>query len=648
MKNIEKALTSYVNGKGPKVSYGFLCSSATEEPKELINIHFKLIAQELDTLSKTKSIDKALVLLENLNVMIANCDSLNRDLIKRGILKLNERIDRITIEDKRKLIKTVNNYGQLAKKLQQIKASLDSVEELTEGSESKPYDFIKFLIDIIRDTGYVEYTFEKMPNLVNVCDKDQKSVFRFVMNRCIENIRNYDEESLCYYRNIVSLIINSNNFYLSDKEKHNVMNDIYKGIDKISISKKEYKKNKDKIEWLNNINNIVKGLEDSQTDIESIAAKYKIPVNFEEFIKTEAKMAKVPSEDETDRYYVNEYILSIDDSETVQIDDAISCKKLENGNYLLGVHIASVLSYFDYETDIVQEAISRVKAIYLDKKYQFTDDDYKKIIPTLPYSFSAGIGSLFPDTPKYTRSFYFEIDKTGNIVREKFLKTVIKNNKKATYAEVDKILKNGTTSEPLQNTITALEELCEILDNVYKPSYLYEKIKESNKDTSDLRVKRKGAEKIVYLTMLLTGNRVAEYFAKEGYPCLYRVHEVNESNNKKLETMIKNLTNTYGGDKYEKLYQLLLGIYPKGWYAMEGSHYGLGLDHYCHCTSSLRRSPDIIVEHALDVCYNSKPSDRELAKLEKEIKRRVSEINSKLDPIDWFAKDYSRTYQKRR
>lgn len=648
MKNIEKALISYVNGKGPRVSYGFLCSSASERPKELIDIHFKLISQELDALFKTRNVEKAIVLLENLNVMIANCDSLNRDLIRRGILKLNERIDRITIEDRNKLIKLVGNYGQLVKKLQRIRVTLDNVEELTDGSESKPYDFVIFLVDIIRDTGYIEYTLERMPNLVNVNDKNQVSLFRIVMNRCIESIRNYDDESLFYYRNIISLIISHDRFILRDKEKHQVLNDIYKGIDKMSINKKELKKNKEKIEWLNNITSIIRGLGDNQTDIESIAAKYKVPVSFDEFITTAAKLAQPPRENEKDRYYVDDYILSIDESYARQIDDALSCKKLSNGNYLLGVHIASVLSYFDYETDIVQEALSRVKAIYLNKNYQFSDEDYKSVIPTLPYEFSAKTGSLLPDAPKYARSFYFEIDKDGDIVNEKFIKSIIKNNKKSSYYEVDKILKHGTDDEPLQNTITALEELCEILDKVYKPSYLYEKIKESNKDTSDLRVKRKGAQKIVYLTMLLTGNRVAEYFTQKGYPCLYRVHEVNESNNKKLEAMIKNLTETYGGDKYEKLYQLLLGIYPKGWYAMEGSHYGLGLDHYCHCTSNLRRSADIVVEHALDVCYENNPDDKELMRLEDEIKKRVREINSRIDPIDWFANDYARTYQKRR
>lgn len=262
MKNIEKALTNYVSGKGPRVSYGFLCASASEEPKELIDIHFKLIAKELDSLYKTKNVEKAIVLLENLNVMIANCDSINRDIIRRGILKLNERIDRITIEEKRKLLKIVSNYRQLQKKFQRIKASLDSVEDITENNESKPYDFIRFLVDVIRDTGYVEYTLNKMPNLVNATDMNNKSLFRFVMNRCMESIANSEEDNLLYYRNIVSLIMSNERFNLSEKEKHKVLEEIYKNIDKISISKKEFKRNKDKIDWLNSIVNIVKGLED--------------------------------------------------------------------------------------------------------------------------------------------------------------------------------------------------------------------------------------------------------------------------------------------------------------------------------------------------------------------------------------------------
>ena len=179
---------------------------------------------------------------------------------------------------------------------------------------------------------------------------------------------------------------------------------------------------------------------------------------------------------------------------------------------------------------------------------------------------------------------------------------------------------------------------------------MYEQIKEHTEDFSDLRVKRVGAEKIVAQTMMLTGNRVATFFAdsKRGYPCLYRVLKVNEEDSKKLESMINNLTKTYGGGQYQTLYQLVNGLYPKGWYALEGRHDGLDLDHYCHCTSELRRGADIVIEHGLEVCYDKEPSDKELAKLEAEMERRAAEINAKADSIDWFIKDYKKAYQKRR
>ena len=123
---------------------------------------------------------------------------------------------------------------------------------------------------------------------------------------------------------------------------------------------------------------------------------------------------------------------------------------------------------------------------------------------------------------------------------------------------------------------------------------------------------------------------------------------VNEEDTKKLQAMVNNLTKTYGGDQYQKLFQLINGLYPKGWYATSGGHAGLKLDHYCHCTSELRRAPDIVVEHALEVCYDKTPTDQELQKLEAEVEKRAAQINGKQNPIEWFVKDFQRAYQKRR
>ena len=114
--------------------------------------------------------------------------------------------------------------------------------------------------------------------------------------------------------------------------------------------------------------------------------------------------------------------------------------------------------------------------------------------------------------------------------------------------------------------------------------------------------------------------------------------------------MIYSLRTTYGGEAYEQLFKQinLNGFYPKAKYDIEGSHYGLGLDHYGHFTSPIRRGPDIVNEHALEVCYDKEPTDEEMLQLQHEITIISREINAKQMPIDLFISDYKYAYQKRR
>ena len=212
------------------------------------------------------------------------------------------------------------------------------------------------------------------------------------------------------------------------------------------------------------------------------------------------------------------------------------------------------------------------------------------------------------------------------------------------YKEVNDILENGTNDEKLAETINNLQEVTKLLDSKTKVSKLYSDIKENTTDPSDLRVKKYGSENIVYQSMLLTGTRVAKYFYDHNYPCLYRVHEINEENMQKIQELIDNLTKTYGGKIYKPLLNLVQGVYPKGWYDLSGSHYGLGVEHYCHCTSALRRSADIVVEHALEVCHDTTPTSADLETLKNEIEYRAKEINAKEKNIDWFVKEYQKIY----
>ena len=81
---------------------------------------------------------------------------------------------------------------------------------------------------------------------------------------------------------------------------------------------------------------------------------------------------------------------------------------------------------------------------------------------------------------------------------------------------------------------------------------------------------------------------------------------------------------------------------------MEGRHSGLGLEHYCHCTSGLRRAADIVAEHALEVCYDKTPTEEELEELRRDIEEKIRIINEKQKPIEWFAKEYKKVNRRHR
>ena len=331
-----------------------------------------------------------------------------------------------------------------------------------------------------------------------------------------------------------------------------------------------------------------------------------------------------------------------------EIDDSLSCVKLDNGNYLLGVHIASILSYFPYDSEVVQNAIGRNQSIYLHKKYDLPDGTQSKTVPIFPYEFSTDAGSLTTGEPKFARSYYFEIDKDGNVVNEVFYKSIITNSRTTTFDEVNRTLKDGSEDKRFEETVRNLKAVTDLLSTKNKSAYIYEQIKENTEDYSDLRVKKSGAQNIVYQAMMLTGHRVAEFFARNNYPFIYRVHEVNEENAEKLEFLIETLNKSYGGQQFERLYHILEGVYPKGWYAMEGRHSGLGLEHYCHCTSGLRRAADIVAEHALEVCYDKTPTAEELEELRIDIEEKIRIINEKQKPIEWFAKEYKKVNRRHR
>ena len=643
--NIEKALRNYLKGSGPRVKYKAFYESASKDPNATISVLFELLNEEVETMTDTKCLNKTIELINYLTIIITNFDEINRKIVGRRLNKLSEKLDRIETERRKYFF----NRKHITKEFDRLREEIDNALELTEKQETKQYDFMKFLVNTSRDFEYLEYTLDKVPSLVNVKDRDDVPLFRNVIKRLFNASMDNNVDDVVYYQNIISLILSQDSFELNNKERKICLDEIYKYMCQLNVNKRTAKKNKYIIEYLKKLVETIKTLDSSKKNIYTLADKYNIKIGFEPEIIEHAKLVKAPKTGEmTGRKQINDYIISIDSEKAYEIDDALSCVKLDNGNYLLGVHISSVLSYFPYDSEIVQGAIERNQSIYLHKKFQLEDGSESKTIPIFPYEFSTDTGSLISGKPKFARSYYYEIDKDGNIVNEIFYKSIIVNSRRTNFDELNKALQEGTDDKQFEETIRNLKVVTDMLASKNKAAYLYEQIKENTEDYSDLRVKKSGAQNIVYQAMMLTGHRVAEFFARNNYPFIYRVHEVNEENAEKLQFLIETLNKSYGGQQFEKLYHILEGVYPKGWYAMEGRHSGLGLDHYCHCTSGLRRAADIVAEHALEVCYDKTPTEEELEELRRDIEEKIKIINDKQKPIEWFAKEYKKVNRRYR
>lgn len=645
MKNIEKSLINFLNGLAPRVSEEELVAYAAkskEKANEIIDILFRVINYDLDNYTGIKSLEKTRDLLKCVSTVMLNSDDIDRGIVARKTLKLDYKLEHLSEENKNKIV----DFDNANVEIEKTRIAVDAVSDHTANTETRQYDVVDLLVNVIKDRAAIEKIFNKCSSMVNAKDKEGTCLFQNMVIKYMNSIGTGNDEEALYYSNLLTLIMSQKSFKLSDKDKKDSLRTIYTAIDKMSCGKQKKKRNILHIDFLNNLVDGIKG-EEREVKIDELSKKYNISISFDSEIINQVSTIKSKVGTMTDRIVVDDYTITIDKDGAIEIDDALTCRKLPNGNYLLGVHIASVLGYFPYDSDVVQEAIERNRSIYLPRKYQSKDDDYNRVIPIFPYRFSAKTASLIAGESKLARSYFFEIDRDGNIVREDFRKTIIKSDINTTYEQIDDVLRNGSKDKELERIVNCLFEVTNILDKKYKVSDIYERVKNSSDDFSDLPVKNVGSQRIINKIMMLTGNRVANFFAEHNYPCLYRVHEVNESNIIKLQAMIDNFNRTYG-DQFEQLFSLLNGIYPKGWYDIKGSHYGMGLEHYCHCTSGLRRAADIVVEHCLEVCYDRVPTEEDIIKLQHEINMVVNRINAKQAPIDWFIRDYKNAYQKRR
>ena len=364
---------------------------------------------------------------------------------------------------------------------------------------------------------------------------------------------------------------------------------------------------------------------DPGVDILSIIYSHNIAVDFPEEVEEELKHIpeSVREDDKKNRRdLTNEVIFTIDGADTKDIDDAISIKKLENGNYELGVHIADVSYYVKEGTALDINAMDRGTSVYL----------VDRVIPMIPHQLSNGICSLNEGVERLTISCVMEIDNSGNTVDYEIFPSFIKSNKKMTYTAVNSILEDNIVPDGYElfaDDLRLMYELSRIVrKNKINRGYLDFDIDEPKIIVDekchpiDIKTRERGVgENLIEDFMILANECVARHIFYMELPFIYRIHEVpNEEKIRDFLAYIGTLGYIYKGNmketnpkmvqgllnylkdkkEFKILSSLLLRSMKKAIYSEQNvGHYGLASKCYTHFTSPIRRYPDTTVHRLL-------------------------------------------------
>lgn len=362
------------------------------------------------------------------------------------------------------------------------------------------------------------------------------------------------------------------------------------------------------------------------TDILAIVKSFGIPSEFPEKVMKQAQ--RVPDHvldaDRDGRLDLRHLqTVTIDGEDAKDLDDAISLTK-EGDIYHLGVHIADVSNYVQYNSALDREALKRGTSVYLADR----------VVPMLPERLSNGICSLNQGEDRLALSCLMDINEKGKVVSHQIAETVINVNERMCYTDVKNILED--TDEEAKKRYDALipmffmmKELSGILRNSrhHRGSIDFDFpeskiiLNAAGKAIDVKPYEANVATKIIEDFMLMANETVAQEYCTEEIPFVYRTHDNPDP--EKVESLLTLLHNQ--GVKIQKakekitpkeiqqiiesieglpneamISRLVLRSMKQAKYTTECSgHFGLAAKYYCHFTSPIRRYPDLQIHRII-------------------------------------------------
>ena len=365
---------------------------------------------------------------------------------------------------------------------------------------------------------------------------------------------------------------------------------------------------------------------DNTTEMHAILAEFGLPYVYPKAVETAAD--KIPAEISAEEIAKREDFrktttFTIDPKDAKDFDDALSIRKLKDGLWEVGVHIADVTHYVKEGGIIDKEAEKRATSVYL----------VDRTIPMLPERLCNFICSLRPDEEKLAFSVIFNMNEKGEVKDSRIVHTIIKSDRRFTYEEAQKVIETGEGD--YKEEILELNKLAQILRKQRLAAGAIDfdrvevkfEIDETGKPLSVYFKESKEANKLIEEFMLLANRTVAEKIGKvpknkkaKVFP--YRIHDLPDPD--KLENLnwfinrfgykirtsgskteisksINRLLDDIKNKKEQNLVETVsLRAMQKARYSTHNiGHYGLAFDYYTHFTSPIRRFPDMMVHRLL-------------------------------------------------
>ncbi|MCC4722568.1 ribonuclease R [Salinicoccus sp. RF5] len=403
---------------------------------------------------------------------------------------------------------------------------------------------------------------------------------------------------------------------------------------------------------------------DPGVDILSIIFQHGIEIEFpDEVMKAAEAAPDTISGDElkgrTDLR--DEFTITIDGADAKDLDDAISVKKLDNGNHELIVSIADVSYYVEEDSPLDKEAYERGTSVYL----------VDRVIPMIPHRLSNGICSLNPDVDRLTMSCRMEIDSAGKVVNHDIFQSVIHSDRRMTYDAVNNMLDSGDEAliaeysdvypmlqeaEALAKILRGRRERRGAIDFDFNEAQV---LVEADGTPADVVLRtRSVGERMIEEFMLAANETVAEHFHWMEVPFLYRVHE--DPKEEKLRQFFEFVTNFgiivkgKGNEIHPRALQeiieevegrpeemvistLMLRSMQQARYAEDNlGHFGLSAEYYTHFTSPIRRYPDLVVHRLIRKYLIEGKTDR----------KTINEIDAELPDIAEHTSNRERRAQE--